>query len=155
MDTKGNRSIKAHLGAMSNTVAWCMEASPWLSLRSFAPIHPTGREYSNRCASNFSESPFAPTLIRIEHIGSTAVAWTQRQTRDRPALGASILETYEHIEAYSNGFNYVNKYEHILPMRRYFCSLRIPKDFVFTHGLITDGELWKQHIYFRDQLRQE
>ncbi|TXI92576.1 MAG: hypothetical protein E6Q34_06405 [Burkholderiaceae bacterium] len=102
------------------------------------------------------ESEFAPTLIRIEHIGSTAVPGLSAKPVIDLALGASILETYEeHIEGLQQrGFNYVNKYEHILPMRRYFIHSGFQGFRIHVHGLITDGELWKQHIYFRDQLRQ-
>lgn len=100
---------------------------------------------------------FAPSLMRIEHIGSTAVPGLCAKPVIDVALGASTLNEYEtHIDALQAlGYAYINKYEHLIPLRRYFVHPSVQGLRVHVHGLLLDGELWQQHLFFRDQLRQD
>lgn len=95
-------------------------------------------------------------LVRIEHIGSTAV----------PGLGAKpiidvitgvareadldrIVEPLQRI-----GFEYVPKYETMMPFRRYFRT-RPPASTqaVNVHVVVVGSDLWNRHLLFRDYLR--
>lgn len=95
-------------------------------------------------------------VVRVEHIGSTAV----------PNLGAKpiidimvavshlsdaekCIEPLEHI-----GYDYVPEYEDSMPERRYFHKGEPPKEQHYhLHMVELACDFWKRHLLFRDYLR--
>ena len=94
--------------------------------------------------------------ISIEHIGSTSV----------PGLGAKpIIDIMVGVRLLSDakrcirtleriGYEYVPELEDLIPERRYFRKgPNKPNKHYHLHMVEYDGELWKNHLLFRDYLR--
>jgi GrpB-like predicted nucleotidyltransferase (UPF0157 family) len=98
----------------------------------------------------------APGAV-VEHIGSTSV----RGLCSKPVLDvllgvASLAEIEAFIPALAAaGFGYRPEYESQIPDRRYFVkpSGTLPR--VHLHAVVLGGTLWRQHLHFRDQLRND
>ncbi len=96
--------------------------------------------------------------VRIEHIGSTAVPGLVAKPVMDLLLGVEALADVEVKMAHlaTLGFDYVSKHEALLPMRRYFVRpaaagcLR-----VHVHAVQQGSSLWRQHLAFRNALRQD
>ena len=95
-------------------------------------------------------------IVRIEHIGSTAV----------PSLGAEpiidIIVAVNHLNdaekciepLASIGYEYVPEYENSIPERRYFHRGKPPKEQHYhLHMVELTSDFWKKHLLFRDYLR--
>jgi len=95
-------------------------------------------------------------VVRIEHIGSTAV----------PKLGAKpiidIMVAVNHLSDAekcigplgSIGYEYVPEYEDLMPERRYFHKGKPPKEQHYhLHMVELASDFWKRHLLFRDYLR--
>ncbi|GAB2668720.1 GrpB family protein [Arenimonas aestuarii] len=120
--------------------------------------------YSDDWALQFSRisaellGVFSEDSIRVEHIGSTAVPRLAAKPVLDVLLGAQSLTAIEaRIGALENlGYQYVPRYEHQLPMRRYFTragsgdALRI-----HLHAVVLGSDLWRDHLVFRDALRAD
>ena len=93
----------------------------------------------------------------LEHIGSTAVPGLCAKPVLDIALGVSALDEVEAFIAplAGIGFTYRPGYEAQIPDRRYFVrdAGRVPR--VHLHAVVLDGTLWRQHLRFRDLLRQD
>jgi len=95
--------------------------------------------------------------IRIEHIGSTSVNGLGAKPIIDVLLGLEDFEKDkdELIKRMTDsGYNYIDKFEHVMPYRRYFNKT--------SEGVVTSyhihsvqiGEwFWNRHIAFRDYLR--
>lgn len=95
--------------------------------------------------------------LTIEHIGSTAVpGLVAKPVIDMTVGVASLAIADAHcIEIIENlGYEYVQKYEDIMPRRRYFRRNNANK--MRTHQIhlweVTDSE-YERHVVFRDYLR--
>ncbi|MFN0137046.1 MAG: GrpB family protein [Phycisphaerae bacterium] len=98
-----------------------------------------------------------PLVIVIEHIGSTAV----------PGLAAKpVLDLMVAIRDLSDspraaplmqslGFEYVPKFEATLPMRRFFRKDTAGVRTRHIHMVEITSEFWRNHIAFRDALRDD
>jgi GrpB-like predicted nucleotidyltransferase (UPF0157 family) len=98
---------------------------------------------------------FAGTDAVIEHVGSTSV----------PGLGAkpvidvmvgvpALIEAERRIPALeAAGYEYVQKYETQLPLRRYFRKPRLKPRVFHVHCVVTGSDFWIRHLAFRDYLR--
>ncbi|MCK4478120.1 GrpB family protein [Candidatus Bathyarchaeota archaeon] len=95
-------------------------------------------------------------VVRIEHIGSTAV----------PKLGAKpvidIIVAVNHLSdakkcirpLESIGYEYVPEHEDLMPERRYFHKGKPPKEQHYhLHMVELTSDFWKRHLLFRDYLR--
>ncbi len=100
---------------------------------------------------------FAPTVVAVEHIGSTSVPGLAAKPVIDILLGAQSLADIEsHIGPLSTlGYAYIQKYEHELPMRRYFVSDSATSLRVHLHGVALGSRLWQEHLAFRDALRAD
>jgi GrpB-like predicted nucleotidyltransferase (UPF0157 family) len=100
-------------------------------------------------------SAFETTTVVIEHIGSTSVPGLAAKPVIDILLGAgSLAEIEEKIGRLADfGFSYVSKYEREIPDRRYF--VKSPPDSlrIHVHGVEIGGRLWREHLAFRDALR--
>ncbi|MBL8518912.1 MAG: GrpB family protein [Betaproteobacteria bacterium] len=99
----------------------------------------------------------APAEFVIEHIGSTAVHGLVAKPVIDVLLGARSLAAIEaRIAALgAAGFEYVSKYEHELPLRRYFVKQPADGLRVHVHGVLEGADLWQDHLAFRDALRED
>ncbi len=100
---------------------------------------------------------FAPTVVEVEHIGSTSVPGLAAKPVIDVLLGARSLAF---IESYIRplgelGYLYVSKYERELPMRRYFVKSSATSLRIHLHAVQLDSKLWQDHLTFRDVLRTD
>ena len=100
---------------------------------------------------------FAPTSIRVEHIGSTSVPGLAAKPVIDVVLGAASLAD---IESKINllaefGYEYVSKYEKEIPERRYFVKSSIHSLRAHIHAVELDSRIWREHLAFRDALRTD
>jgi GrpB-like predicted nucleotidyltransferase (UPF0157 family) len=100
-------------------------------------------------------SVFMPTVVAVEHIGSTAVPGLAAKPVIDVLLGAnSLAEIEAKIKPLSElGYLYVPKYEREIPMRRYFVKSSATALRVHMHAVETGSRLWREHLAFRDALR--
>ncbi len=100
---------------------------------------------------------FAPQLVKVEHIGSTAVRGLVAKPVLNVLLGAKHLSEIEsRIQILAAlGYAYVSKYERELPMRRYFVKSASGELRVHLHAVVHRSPLWQQHLLFRDALRAD
>jgi GrpB-like predicted nucleotidyltransferase (UPF0157 family) len=93
----------------------------------------------------------------FEHIGSTSVPGLCAKPVLDIALGVSALREAEAaIPAFAAaGFTYRPDYESAIPDRRYFVRPECETPRVHLHAVLLGGLLWRQHLYFRDQLRRD
>jgi GrpB-like predicted nucleotidyltransferase (UPF0157 family) len=120
-------------------------------------------DYSPRWPEEFAvqrqalEDAFAGIPISIEHIGSTSVPGLCAKPIIDILLGAPSLQDIEQrIEALrAQEFNYIPEHEDALPERRYFVKPESSSPRVNLHAVRYGGELWRDHIAFRDSLRSD
>lgn len=98
---------------------------------------------------------FGRESVFIEHIGSTAVPGLCAKPVIDVLVGAPSLERIEEAipRLAAAKYEYVNKYEVELPMRRYFVRAESPGLRVHVHGVVTRSRIWNEHLMFRDALR--
>lgn len=98
---------------------------------------------------------FGPGEVAVEHIGSTSVPGLAAKPVIDVLLGAPTLADIEaRIGRLGDiGYIYVSKYEHELPMRRYFTSDAVIPQRVHLHAVETGSAFWREHLAFRDALR--
>jgi GrpB-like predicted nucleotidyltransferase (UPF0157 family) len=102
-------------------------------------------------------SVFAPTLVNIEHIGSTSVPGLAAKPVIDVLLGAhSLADIESKIKPLNEvGYSYVPKYECEIPMRRYFVKSSATSLRVHLHAVELGSRLWQEHLAFRDRLRTD
>ena len=93
----------------------------------------------------------------LEHIGSTSVPGLCAKPVLDVLLGVSSLaEAEAAIPALASiGFVYRPEHEAAIPDRRYFVRPAGQALRVHLHAVLLGGLLWRQHLHFRDALRQE
>lgn len=93
----------------------------------------------------------------IEHIGSTSVpGLCAKPVLDILVGVTSLAEAEAGVPAlFAAGFLYRPEYEQAIPDRRYFARPEGPLPRVHLHAVLLDGALWRQHLGFRDALRQD
>ena len=100
-------------------------------------------------------SSFGEKIAGIEHIGSTSVPGLAAKPIIDILLGVynltdaeEIIPNMEHL-----GYEYVFKYEDIMPERRYFVKWQDGRSIHHIHTVEINSDFWKRHLYFRDYLR--
>ncbi len=99
---------------------------------------------------------FEDTGSRIEHVGSTAVPNLGAKPIIDMMIGVPDLKIAEERipELAAQGYGYVPAYEKELPQRRYFRKpSQVPRSH-HLHCVLLEGEYWRNHLAFRDHLRQ-
>lgn len=106
-------------------------------------------------------SVFVRTDVQIEHIGSTSVLGLSAKPVIDVLLGAANLSDIEaKIPALEQrAYRYVAKYETEIPQRRYFVKaaqteMSSTPFRLHIHGVVIGSQLWREHLFFRDQLRE-
>ena len=102
-------------------------------------------------------SVFVPTAVSIEHIGSTSVPGLSAKPVIDVLLGANSLSEIEsNIGSLDRlGYTYVSKYEHELPLRRYFVKAADTSLRIHLHAVELESRFWQDHLMFRDLLRSD
>ncbi len=98
---------------------------------------------------------FGDKIANIEHIGSTSVKGLGAKPIIDVLLGVNKLKHAEEIIPNMEhlGYEYVFKYEDIMPERRYFVKYINGKSTEHIHTVEITSEFWKRHLLFRDFLR--
>jgi GrpB-like predicted nucleotidyltransferase (UPF0157 family) len=99
---------------------------------------------------------FAPSAVRIEHIGSTSVSGLCAKPVLDILLGADALAEIEsRIHALERlGYTYRPEYEAQLPERRYFVRAASVTPRVHLHAVHVGSPIFERHLLFRDLLRR-
>ena len=99
---------------------------------------------------------FGDKIAKIEHIGSTSVPGLGAKPIIDVLLGVNKLNDAEDIIQIMKhlGYEYVFKYEDIMPERRYFVKSQNGICNHHIHTVEITSEFWKRHLLFRDFLRQ-
>lgn len=93
----------------------------------------------------------------VEHIGSTSVPGLAAKPVIDILLGVPSLAWAEaNIDSLGRaGFEYVSKYNTVIPERRYFVRPSTRPRLVHQHAVVEGGRLWRDHLLFRDALRRD
>jgi len=96
--------------------------------------------------------------VMIEHIGSTSVPGLKAKSVidmmiGIPALPGDITAIEAHLKR--SGYEYIEKYNALMPDRRFFIKEQDGKRTHHIHMTAMDSEFWKRHLFFRDQLRNK
>ena len=120
-------------------------------------------EYQDTWPGQFSavaeeiRSAVAVPSAVIEHIGSTSVpGLCAKPVLDILVGVTSLAEAEAAVPAlFAAGFVYRPEYEQAIPDRRYF--VRSPGRYlrVHLHAVVLGAALWKQHLQFRNHLRED
>lgn len=101
---------------------------------------------------------FGDVDVDVQHIGSTAVPGLTAKPVIDVLLGTPSLADIEAVVPMLalHDYRYVSRYEADLPMRRYFvrdADTSTPR--VHVHGVVRGSPLWREHLAFRDALRND
>ncbi len=118
--------------------------------------------YSNEWPVMYEEiknqffNSFGSKIAKIEHIGSTSVPGLGAKPIIDVLLGVNKLKDAEEIipNMEQLGYEYVFKYEDIMPERRYFVKSENGRSIHHIHSVEITSEFWERHILFRDFLRE-
>lgn len=99
----------------------------------------------------------SPLDVGIEHIGSTSVPGLAAKPVLDMLLGVDCLRQVEmRIGSLARlGYDYIPRYERQLPERRYFVRASIASLRVHLHAVARGGLYWREHLAFRDALRED
>jgi len=91
----------------------------------------------------------------MEHIGSTAVPGLRAKPVIDIMIGVSSLEQADSCVPLIEGTGYLYRPEHedSMPERRYFERSGSEIDY-HVHMVVFESKFWKEHIFFRDYLRE-
>ncbi len=100
---------------------------------------------------------FSPMAVAIEHIGSTSVPGLAAKPVIDVLLGApSLAEVESKIEPLGGlGYAYIQKYEEMLPTRRYFVKSAAGSLRIHLHAVERGSRIWQEHLAFRAALRSD
>ena len=107
--------------------------------------------------SRLLSSVFTGVPVTIEHVGSTAVPGLGSKPIIDILFGVDdIREVQRRIPVLESfGYEYIAKWESVLPERRFFAKpLTRPRSH-HLHCVETRTEFWRKHILFRNRLRQD
>ena len=93
---------------------------------------------------------------QIEHIGSTAVAGLAAKPIIDLMVGLEDFSVADNVvpKIEALGYEYIQKYESVMPFRRFLIKEQEGMRTHQIHMVGTGGEFWERHILFRDYLRQ-
>jgi GrpB-like predicted nucleotidyltransferase (UPF0157 family) len=130
----------------------CMK-QPALIIAAYSPEWP--REFDRERAA--LAAALAPLPVHIEHIGSTSVPGMSAKPIIDIMLGAPSLEEVEARMATIEqlGYEHLPEMRELMPDNRFFAKpATLPRRF-HLHAVEYDGEFWRDHIAFRDMLRED
>jgi GrpB-like predicted nucleotidyltransferase (UPF0157 family) len=123
-----------------------------VELLEYDPLWPKRFEEEDRLISE----NFPLSIFQVEHIGSTSIKGLPAKPIIDILFGIPSLSDFsaDILAHFSKlGYEYVEKYNPILPERRYFFKEVNKKHTHHLHLTAKGSPLWKRHLYFRDRLR--
>ena len=119
-------------------------------------------EYSTAWASLFAEEKrqieiaLGKESAIIEHIGSTSVVGLAAKPIIDIMIGLHDFSTANNLvpKIEALGYEYIQRYEDVMPFRRYFTKKRDGTSTHHIHMVACGGEFWERHLLFRDFLRE-
>ncbi len=116
--------------------------------------NPEWIEMYNQTKELFLNS-FGDKIAAIEHIGSTSVPGLGAKPVIDILVGVKKLDDAESFipDMESLGFEYVSKYEDVMPERRYFVKRGNKTSTHHIHTVEVSNPFWTRHLMFRDYLR--
>lgn len=98
-----------------------------------------------------------PSVVSVEHIGSTAVPGMGAKPIIDILIGAESLPIVERgiPSLMALGYRYIPECEDQLPQRRYFVRPSSGQAQFHVHAVEMDGPFWTEHLAFRDALRSD
>jgi GrpB-like predicted nucleotidyltransferase (UPF0157 family) len=124
-----------------------------VELSAYSPMWPVTFDIEKRRL----EEVFGADRVLVEHIGSTAVPGLGAKPIVDILLGAPTLSVIElHIPGLvESGYRYVPEFERAMPERRYFVKADGHPGYFHLHAVVYDTRFWRDHIDFRDLLRND
>jgi GrpB-like predicted nucleotidyltransferase (UPF0157 family) len=125
---------------------------PTLVITAYSPEWP--REFERERAALLKA--LAPLAIHIEHIGSTSVPGMSAKPIIDIMIGApSLADIESRKESIEQlGYEHLPEMRELMPDNRFFAKpATLPRRF-HLHAVEYDGEFWRDHIAFRDVLRE-
>jgi len=91
----------------------------------------------------------------IEHVGSTSVEGLAAKPVIDIMIGLHDFTLADKLvpAITALGYQYIQKYEKVMPYRRYFKKIAHGTDTHHIHMVAAGGEFWQRHLLFRDYLR--
>ncbi len=91
----------------------------------------------------------------IKHVGSTSVPGLGAKPVIDIMIGVRKLQDADDLIPNMNSleYEYISKYEDVMPERRYFVKWKEKKSTHHIHTVEVAGEFWKRLLLFRDYLR--
>lgn len=126
---------------------------PALIIAAYSPDWPS--EFARERAA--LAAALAPLPIHIEHIGSTSVPGMAAKPIIDIMLGAPSLADIEMRRTIIErlGYEHLPEMLELMPDNRFFAKpAALPRRF-HLHAVEYDGEFWRDHIAFRDLLRED
>ena len=126
---------------------------PTLVIAAYSPEWP--REFERERAA--LTAALAPLHVHIEHIGSTSVPGMSAKPIIDIMVGAPSLNDVEaHMPLIEQlGYEHLPEMLDLMPDNRFFAKpATLPRRF-HLHAVEYDGEFWRDHIAFRDVLRND
>ena len=93
---------------------------------------------------------------KVEHIGSTSVDGLAAKPIIDIMIGLEDFSIADNIvpKIEALGYDYIQKYEVVMPLRRYFVKNEHEMRTHHIHMVETGSEFWERHLLFRDYLRE-
>src|SRR5262245_7529580 len=95
------------------------------------------------------------TKMRIEHFGSTSVVGLAAKPIIDMMIGLDDFSLADQLvpKIVGLGYEYIKKYEEIMPFRRFFTKNVGDIRTHHIHMVAIGSEFWERHLLFRDYLR--
>jgi len=102
------------------------------------------------------QNPLKGTASVIEHIGSTSVVGLAAKPVLDIMIGLPEFSIADGLvpKIVALGYDYVAKYEDVMPYRRYFKKKQQAATTHHIHMVQVGGEFWERHLLFRSYLRE-
>jgi GrpB-like predicted nucleotidyltransferase (UPF0157 family) len=126
---------------------------PTLVIAAYSPDWPLEFESERDALA----AALAPLPVHIEHIGSTSVPGMSAKPIIDIMLGAPTLADVEAQmpRIQQLGYEHLPEMRELMPDNRFFAKpAALPRRF-HLHAVEYEGEFWRDHIAFRDVLRQD
>lgn len=104
----------------------------------------------------FLLSALAGVAAEVEHVGSTAVRGLAAKPIIDIMVGLADFSLADRVvpKVEALGYEYIQKYEDVMPYRRFFIKERGGARTHQIHMVGIGGEFWERHLLFRDYLRR-
>jgi GrpB-like predicted nucleotidyltransferase (UPF0157 family) len=130
-----------------------MSDSETVAICDYSPLWPAMFEAEAQAL----REALGPSVVRVEHIGSTAVPGMGAKPIIDILVGAESLPAIERgiPGLVALGYRYIPEFEDQLPQRRYLVRPSPGPARFHVHAVEIGGPFWTEHLAFRDALRSD